>query len=90
MDGIAEAIISGIVIAGIVVLSKSIFDYLATNKIIKYLQYSGESKSYRYRSSQAISSETDISEERVRNLCSRSKKIKRSSRDKESWRLGRK
>ena len=87
IEGITEAIIAGIVVASIVVVSKSILDYLATNKIIKFLQYSGENKSYRYRSSHAISSETKISEDRVRRLCSRSRKIKRSARKKESWRL---
>ena len=90
MEGVAEAIIAGIVVAALVILSKSIIDYLATNKIIEFLQCSGENKNYRYRSSQAISSETNIPEDRVHKLCSRCKKIKRSSRQKESWRLARK
>ncbi len=90
MDEVSEAIIAGIVVASIVVLSKSILDYLATNKIIKFLQSSGENKSYKYRSSQAISVETNIAEDRVQRLCNRCKQIKRSSRNNESWRLGRK
>ncbi len=90
MDGMAEAVIAGIVVAALVVLSKSIIDYLATNKIIKFLQSSGESKNYRYRSINVISSETKLPEDRVQKLCIRCRKIKRSSRDKESWRLARK
>lgn len=90
MEEVSEAVIAGIVVASIVVLSKSILDYLATNKIIKFLQSSGESKNYRYRSSHTISSETNIPEDRVQRLCNRCKQIKRSSREKESWRLVRK
>lgn len=87
INSISEAIIAGLVVAAITVLLKSIRDYLATNKILKFLRSSGKNKNYRYRSSHAISSETHISEDRVQKLCSRSKKIKRSAREKETWRL---
>lgn len=90
IGGVTEAIIAGIVVASIVVLSKSIYDYLATNKIIKFLQHSGANKKYKYRSSHAISSETKISEDKVRRLCTKCKKIKRSAKEQESWRLLRK
>ena len=40
---------------------------------------------YEFRSTEAISSNTDIAVKRVTVVCSKSKAIKRNSKEKESW-----
>ena len=40
---------------------------------------------YKFRSTEAISAGTDISTSRVKFVCSKSKLIKKNSKEKESW-----
>lgn len=56
-------------------------------KIYKYLQQSRLNTDYTFRSTEAISSDTKIPENRVAELCSRHPSIKRNEKEKQSWRL---
>ena len=86
-DQILIGIISGIAVIIIIGIVKMIKDKSDTNKIISYLQASLKTSDYKLRSNHAIASETNLSEERVRNLCSKSTAIKRNTNEKESWQL---
>jgi hypothetical protein len=58
-----------------------------SNKIYQFLIMSAHQTSFQFRSTEAISSRTGISEDQVANLCSRHKKIKRNEKEKQSWEL---
>ena len=87
IDQIIVGLISGLVIAIFLGVWKIIHDMIDTNEIIKFLKKSAATTEDTFRSNHAISSEINLSEERVRKLCSNSKKIKRNIKEKESWRL---
>ena len=87
MGGIVEAVIGGIVVAAAIGLVKLPLDHIATNKIINFLRNSENTGDFTFRSNHAISAETHLSEETVRKLCSKCKKIKRSTGEKETWKL---
>ena len=55
--------------------------------ILKFLNTSKGTTEYTFRGEPAISSETNLSEGRVHNVCSKSSKITRNKKDKKSWRL---
>ena len=86
-EQIIIGIVSGIAVIAIAAIVKHAKDKIDTNKIISFLEASANDTDFTYRSNYAISSETNLSEERVRKLCSKSKKIKRNTKEKESWRL---
>ena len=54
-----------------------------TNKIISLL----DNGDYDFRSTHAIASNTNLSEDRVRALCSKNRQIRRNENEKESWTL---
>ncbi len=56
-------------------------------KIYDFLLKSKQEMDFTFRSTEAISSATKISEKRVAELCSKHPKIKRNEREKQSWRL---
>ena len=86
-DQILIGIVSGIAVIIIIGIVKMVKDKSDTNKIIAFLQTSSNSTDYTFRSNHAIAAETNLSEEKVRNLCSKSKAIKRNTNEKESWQL---
>ena len=80
-------IVSGIAIIIIIGVINMIKVKIDTSTIISFLKNSVKTTDNTFRSSHAISSETNLSEERVRNLCSKSKLIKRNTNERESWQL---
>ncbi|GMQ89580.1 MAG: hypothetical protein BMS9Abin09_1082 [Gammaproteobacteria bacterium] len=56
-------------------------------KIHKFLTASTANTEFTFRSEHRIASETNLSEERVHKVCSKSKKIARNQKEKKSWRL---
>ena len=56
-------------------------------KIYAFLRQSKLNTSFTFRSTEAISSETNIPEARVESLCSRHVKIKRNGKETQSWQL---
>ena len=73
-----------IMIDGIVIFISNFRD---KRKIYKYLLNSKKETEYKFRTTEAISSDTNISRYRVEKLCSSHPKIKRNEKDKESWQL---
>jgi len=86
-DQIILGIASGLGVAILLGTWKFINDKRDTNRIIDFLKNSEAATEQRFKSSHAISSDTNLSEERVRKLCSKTGRIKRNTREKESWRL---
>lgn len=87
-EQIITGIVSGLVVAISLWLVKIARDIKDTKAIINFLRKSKEATEYSFRSNHAIASNTHLSEERVRKLCSKSrKKIKRNEKEKESWNL---
>jgi hypothetical protein len=54
-----------------------------TDKIIEFLE--DDDSDYTFRSTKAIADGTSLSEDRVRELCTNSTKIRRNSGSKETW-----
>jgi len=57
------------------------------SKILAFLKTSKDKTEFTFRGEPAISSETNLSEERINKVCSKSNKITRNKQDKKSWRL---
>ena len=55
------------------------------SKIVKFLMKSQKETQHTLRSTNAISSDLNLSEDRLRKICSKSKKVRRNQKDKESW-----
>ena len=58
--------------------SKKIYNFLLSSKI---------STNFTFRSTEAISAHTKISESRVAEICSKHPKIKRNEKTKQSWQI---
>ncbi len=58
--------------------SQAIYNFLLTSKA---------GTSFSFRSTEAISSHTKLSEKRVADLCSKHQKIRRNEKEKQSWTL---
>ena len=77
-----------VAIAGALVwLFKWFQDKRDSDKIYKFLRRSAKERGWAFRTTHAISSATKIPKNRVSELCSRDKRIKRNDKEKESWRL---
>jgi len=81
--GVAVALVMAVIIG-----TKSLVHRLLTFKmdestIVNFMKNSNEG--YDFRTTQAISAGTDIEVTRVALVCSKSKLIKRNSKEKESW-----
>jgi len=76
-----------IILSFVKIAYKKIKDTKETKEIINFLKDSGLKTKYKFRTNHAISSHINFTEERVRELCSKSKNIKRNTNAKESWRL---
>ena len=86
-NGIAQAVIATLIGAFILWLISFARFKADENKIYKFLTDSAASTELTFRSEHRISSETNLSEERVHKICSKSKKITRNQKEKKSWRL---
>ena len=68
-------------------LIKSFRDKKESGKIYNFLLESKMQGKYTFRSTEAISSNTNIPESRIEELCLKHKKIKRNELEKKSWRI---
>jgi len=55
--------------------------------VTEFLKKSGVETSHTYRTTHAISSVTNLSKKRIRKVCSKSPRIKRNKKEKESWKI---
>lgn len=86
---IVQSIIASLIVAFLIWLISWLRSNNDTKKIISYMEESREKTSHVFKSTHAISSAINISEEKVRKICSKNTKIKRNEKEKEkeSWRL---
>ncbi len=85
---IASAVAIIVAIAGALVwLFKWYRDKRDSDKVYKFLRRSEKERGWAFRTTHAISSATKIPKNRVSELCSRDKRIKRNEKEKESWRI---
>jgi hypothetical protein len=83
VQGVLATLI-GILILGIFGLLK----YKRDEKIVtRFLENSGIETSHTFRTTHAISSATNLSERRIRNVCNKSSRIRRNKKEKGSWEL---
>jgi len=80
-------ILLGTLTPAILFVVKNIENNRYTNRINRFLTESEQASTYHYRSTHAISANTNIPIVDVRALCSTSKNIKRNTLKKETWRL---
>ena len=77
----------GAIIAVFFYVRKWLRDRRDSEIIYKFLLTSKLATAHTFRSTEAISSHTNISEKRVADLCCQHPKIKRNTRQKQSWKL---
>jgi len=84
-NGIVQVVLATL----IAVLILGIFGWLKFKRdekvVAKFLKNSGVETSHTFRTTHAISSATNLSQERIRKVCSKSSNIKRNQKEKESW-----
>ncbi len=84
-------LISGLAVAGIIVIIGACWrwnhDRRDSKKIYDFMLESKSGTGFTFRSTEAISSATKISEKRVAELCSKHPNIKRNEKEKRSWKL---
>ena len=86
-NGIVQGVLAtlvGVLILGLFGLLK----FKRDEKIVtEFLKNSGVDNSHTFKTTNAISSDTNLSKERIRNVCSKSSKIRRNQKEKGSWKL---
>lgn len=80
-------ILLGTLIPAILFVAKKLENKWRTNKIINFLTESIQTTTYNFRSTHVISVNTNIPTNDIRDLCSKSKRVKRNTLKKEIWRL---
>jgi hypothetical protein len=90
-DLFKNGIVQGVLAAIIVALILGVFGWIKFKRdekiVTEFLKNTGVETSHTFRTTHAISSATDLSKERIRNVCSKSSMIKRNQKEKESWKL---
>jgi len=79
--------VTGILVAVLIGMWKISRAKKDTNKIVNFLRGSANTTEYIFRTTHRISSETNLPEDKIRKLCSKSRLIIRNQKEKESWRL---
>ena len=86
-NNIAQGVIITLVAAFVLWVIGRVRFKFDENKILKFLRNSKNETEFTFRGEPAISSETNLSEDRVHKVCSKSNNIKRNQKEKKSWRL---
>lgn len=86
-NNLASALAVAVILAIVGGAWKWTVDSRDSKKIYDFLFESKSNTDFSFRSTEAISSHTNISESRVANLCSRHPKIIRNQKEKQSWRI---
>jgi len=90
-DFIKNGIVQAVLATLIAVLILGIFGWLKFKRdekvVAKFLKSSGVETSHTLRTTHAISSATNLSQERIRKVCSKSCNIKRDRKEKGSWKI---
>jgi hypothetical protein len=86
-NALASAIAAGVILAAVGGIWKWWRDRRDSNTIYEFLVGSKSKTGFGFRTTEAISSHTKISETRVAELCSRHPDIRRNEKEKQSWTL---
>lgn len=86
-NSLVSALAAAAIIAVIGWLWKYYRNWDDSKKIYNFLLTSKTGTDFTFRSTEAISSHTQIAESRVAELCSKHAKIKRNEKTKQSWQL---
>ena len=90
-DFFKNGIVQGVLATLVVVLILGLFGLLKFKRdekiVTKFLKNSGVDNSHTVKTTNAISSATNLSKERIINVCSKSSMIKRNQKEKGSWKL---
>ena len=86
-NSLGSALAAAAIVAVIVWLWKCYKNWYDSKKIYNFLLASKAGTDFTFRSTEAISSHTQIAENRVAELCSKHAKIKRNEKTKQSWQL---
>jgi len=82
-NGIVQSVIAAIAFSLLVWLYKKGHFWWDERNIVNFIKNSKDT----FRSSEAIVSSTNLEASRIQHICSKSKKIRRNTKEKESWRL---
>jgi hypothetical protein len=85
-NAIASIIVAAAILGAVAWLRKMYPERRDSKKIYKFLVTSSAGP-YRFRSTEAIASHTNLSEARVAELCATHSKIRRNENEKQSWTL---
>jgi hypothetical protein len=86
-SALGSTLSAAVIGAAITWLWKKYRNWSDSKKIYDFLLASKTGTGFIFRSTEAISSHTQITENRVAELCSKHKKIKRNEEVKQSWQL---
>jgi hypothetical protein len=86
-NNLASALVAAAIIGIIGGAWKWQRDHRDRKKILDFMLKSKSNTDFSFRSTEAISSHSGITENRVAELCSKHKQIKRNSKEKQSWRI---
>ena len=86
-NSLGSALAAAVIIAVIGSLGNCYRNWNDSKKIYNFLLISKAGTDFTFRSTEAISSHTQIAESRVAELCSKHAKIKRNEKTKQSWQL---
>ena len=81
VQGLLVTLIAAFVFSVINIIRFKVYE----SKIVDYLLKSRRDTPHSFRSTNAISSDINLSEDRIRKVCGKSKKVRRNQKSKESW-----
>jgi hypothetical protein len=84
---LVSAIVGGCAVVFILRAIKSIKDRRDSNRIYEFLRRCAKDGKYTFRSSGTISLTTNISQDRISDLCSKHPHIKRKEHERHMWRV---
>ena len=84
-NGIVQGALAALIAAFVIWVIRAIRMQIDEKKIIAFLEKSAAETELHFRTTHAVASATNLSEERVSKLCSRSRRIRRNQKEKESW-----
>ena len=84
-NDIVKGALAAMIAAVVFWLIRKILFLMDENKILEFLKQSRGETGYRFRSTEAIVSATNLEQSRVQAICGNSKKIRRNQAEKESW-----
>ena len=84
---LVPAIVGGCAVAFILRAIKTVKDRRDSNRIYEFLRGCAKDGQYMFRSSEVISSVTNLPESRIADLCSKHGHIERKERQYHTWRV---